>query len=759
MKFTKYILISFLLLTISLYSQDGLVNTGSGKIRNSGKIIIKKNVNRNEAGGEIQNSANAEIIIESNASFSSDGNIDNEGLIEAFGQVTRIAQPSINGTVIYDSRFDQLRYIPQISYYNIHFRGEGRKFLDEESKILESRNYFYSTDGTPILWDADKVGIEIHAHKEAEHFGRINPAFHHGLFKLNGQEEQIISGTGKFSDLELDNESGVEVIDKTGTSPEGFLVSSKLILTKGIFNNANSNFRMGDSSTIIRNVGSELVSEAVFEGRMDLRYIGDGSMISGGELPSNESVLQRLIVNNTEGIYLNKDATVNDSIYLASNIITYETDANDEITQEHTLTFTNNNTPEYDNVSEIEGRFRRTNLDLNNPIYFNNEKTYALFRENTNPSDISEFTFDIKPRRRWSLNPRQGDSKIQRTYRFEAKNSVGDDLASAQLIDIQYAWKHDASDVDNIDKHETPPNLMDKIQDLVLQKWNESRIGWDDNLSSNVPQQEEEWLVAQAQLEEFGDYAVGLTVSDYLYLLAKVLLEGAYRGDLEMGTELVDRDLVSKTPPNIYPYNLDPNIGLYDVEEIPEGVVDWILLEFRKQPINPSIRHFRMAFLRKDGQIVDMDGTSPVQLSRLTTNDLDTTGTFYYLAIRHRSHLTIMSRDSLYFGPDENPSEYDFTNPILLYGGSAKPIDFNPNQRPVYGMIAGNYVEESLSPVDALAGQFGILEINEIDYSEAWAKFNMINQYMNFDFNMDGIVTTRDFNISWNNRFRATPIR
>lgn len=747
------------LVPLILTSQVGIVNKGTGKINNEGKIIVKKNSLSNEVGGLITNTINARIEIEDNAGMTSDGLINNQGVIESFGHISKIAQPSIDGTVIIDNDKDT-RNVPQISYNNILLKGKGIKELRTNNAILESRNYFFSGDSASIIWNKASTGIEIHSLNETEHNGSINPAFLYGNYVLVGKAAQNISGSGRFVNLELDNSQGADVINKTGITPNGFQVARELRLTSGeLRNSVDANFRMGDSSTIIRNFGGSLANNPIFEGRVDVNYIGTGQMTSGGEIPTSVSNLQELIVENDGGIILNKDATANKRIYVGDNIKSFEVDGSDNIVAEHTLTYTALNNPEFNGDKEIEGRFQRTNLlyDGTNNL-FNNINTFASFTDPTNPDGISTLTFDIKPGRRWAINPREGDKKIQRTFAFFAKNASGDDLANATALNIGYAWKHDKNDQGNIKNNETPADLISKVEQLVLQRWDPTKNAWENNNSSSVPVESGAWLTAEAALKIFGDHAVGLSAEDYLYLLAKVLMEGPFRG-VNMGTELTDKGLVPKSPPDMYPYNLDPNKDLHIVDSIPTGVVDWIVLEFRDRPFNPSQRHFRTAFLRKDGKIVDMDGSTPVKLSRLSTNNLDTTGGYYWIAIRHRSHLTIMSRDSLYVGPSDKAIEYDFTNPLLLMGGSARPIGFADNGRVLYGMIAGNYPNPSLTVQQLMLGANGIDEINNEDYDRAWNSFNLINMYLNEDFNMDGIITTRDYNKSWNNRDQISPIK
>ncbi|MER3330138.1 MAG: hypothetical protein RIF34_11210, partial [Candidatus Kapaibacterium sp.] len=76
-----------------------------------------------------------------------------------------------------------------------------------------------------------------------------------------------------------------------------------------------------------------------------------------------------------------------------------------------------------------------------------------------------------------------------------------------------------------------------------------------------------------------------------------------------------------------------------------------------------------------------------------------------------------------------------------------------------YGMTAGNYPNPALTVQELMLGGDGIDDIKFEDYNKSWESFNLINRYLNEDFNMDGIITTRDYNKSWNNRDQISPIK
>ncbi len=67
-----------------------------------------------------------------------------------------------------------------------------------------------------------------------------------------------------------------------------------------------------------------------------------------------------------------------------------------------------------------------------------------------------------------------------------------------------------------------------------------------------------------------------------------------------------------------------------------DAIVDWVFLEIRDKSDFALIIATRSALLQRDGDVVDVDGLSPVSFSNLPADD-------YYLVVKHRNHLGVMS--------------------------------------------------------------------------------------------------------------------
>jgi hypothetical protein len=207
-------------------------------------------------------------------------------------------------------------------------------------------------------------------------------------------------------------------------------------------------------------------------------------------------------------------------------------------------------------------------------------------------------------------------------------------------------------------------------------------------------------------------------------------LEGPFSSG-SMNTTLYDDDLL----PTSQPYSGDPwnYAGTESVTTIPAGVVDWVLIELRQadQPANATsstIVKTRATFMKSDGTLVELDGTSPVRFygANITQN--------LYPVIKHRNHLAIMASAGItktsgiytYNFTDAGSKTYGYPSGIKQVGS-------------YWCMIGGNGNPDA--------------EINTDDLSFYWnVEFGNVGLYGG-DFNMDSSVDTDDISFIWNPNF------
>lgn len=124
-------------------------------------------------------------------------------------------------------------------------------------------------------------------------------------------------------------------------------------------------------------------------------------------------------------------------------------------------------------------------------------------------------------------------------------------------------------------------------------------------------------------------------------LSVKVFLEGSYLSNQVMSTELQTvGSFPTNQPFNQMPWNYN---GTESVANIPNNITDWILVSLRSDVNANTEIGCRAGFIRNDGIIVDLDGTSLLKFPIDEGN--------YYIVIEHRNHLSIMSSSKVLFSP------------------------------------------------------------------------------------------------------------
>jgi hypothetical protein len=156
----------------------------------------------------------------------------------------------------------------------------------------------------------------------------------------------------------------------------------------------------------------------------------------------------------------------------------------------------------------------------------------------------------------------------------------------------------------------------------------------------------------------------------------KIFLGGPYNG-VSMNTTLKTAGLI----PLSHPYDTAPwnYTGTESVGGIPANVVDWVLVELRTGRAASTKVAARAAFVKNDGSVVDLNGTSAVSFWGRAAGS-------YYIVIRHRNHLAIMSASAVPLS--SSSSLYDFTSGSGQYYGTTNAAkDLGSG---VWGMLAGD---------------------------------------------------------------------
>ncbi|CAN5494303.1 hypothetical protein BH10BAC3_BH10BAC3_01490 [soil metagenome] len=104
--------------------------------------------------------------------------------------------------------------------------------------------------------------------------------------------------------------------------------------------------------------------------------------------------------------------------------------------------------------------------------------------------------------------------------------------------------------------------------------------------------------------------------------------------------------------------NLTSNAVLNDLANPNDQIVDWVFVELRNKTSNTvaAVVATRSVLVQRDGDLVDIDGTSPVYFKNIdSTNN-------YVVSIRHRNHLGLSSNPANALSIGLKSTTFDFTN-------------------------------------------------------------------------------------------------
>ncbi|MEM1322265.1 MAG: LamG-like jellyroll fold domain-containing protein [Bacteroidota bacterium] len=110
-----------------------------------------------------------------------------------------------------------------------------------------------------------------------------------------------------------------------------------------------------------------------------------------------------------------------------------------------------------------------------------------------------------------------------------------------------------------------------------------------------------------------------------------------------------------------------------------DAIVDWVFLELRSSSDSSQVRYTRSALLQKDGDIVDIDGSSALLFDQALPGD-------YFLSIHHRNHLGLMTANR--YTLSANPTTIDLrSNIAAIFKGSLGAATLGGGH---FGLLSGD---------------------------------------------------------------------
>jgi len=171
------------------------------------------------------------------------------------------------------------------------------------------------------------------------------------------------------------------------------------------------------------------------------------------------------------------------------------------------------------------------------------------------------------------------------------------------------------------------------------------------------------------------------------------------------------------------------------------AIVDWAFVELRNKNNSANVMATRAALIQRDGDIVDVDGVSCLSFPGIALDS-------YYVAVRHRSHLGIMSKygqsiSNLFSLIDlsvQTTPLFDFGNTLnsFNYSGLAANNSVKSNYQ---AMWAGDFNVDKKIKFDNPSGDDNVLlfdVLNATGNTNNFTNYNFAFGYFQGDYNMDG---------------------
>ncbi len=233
-----------------------------------------------------------------------------------------------------------------------------------------------------------------------------------------------------------------------------------------------------------------------------------------------------------------------------------------------------------------------------------------------------------------------------------------------------------------------------------------------------------------------------------LKLLPKAWLQGALFNVTDvngvMRDDLRTKNLIPVTSPYGSLSAITPTSAISNTATVfgvmgNDAIVDWVFVELRS-PANMSlVVDSRAALIQRDGDIVDLDGTSAVQFNQASQGN-------YYVSVRHRNHLGVMTATAIPLSV--TGTVVDFRTPATpTYRASTAGI----NQAQVtvaqgVALWAGNVLYDKTviyqgtgNDVSAISVQVkGATRPDGSLFNITGSAFYILNGYYTGDVNMDG---------------------
>ncbi|MFK7935311.1 MAG: cadherin domain-containing protein [Saprospiraceae bacterium] len=309
--------------------------------------------------------------------------------------------------------------------------------------------------------------------------------------------------------------------------------------------------------------------------------------------------------------------------------------------------------PDTDNDGENDGD--EVGQDYEQPIDTDEDGIADVFESATEDADQDGVSDEEDPANQDPCIPNASASNCD----ADEDGLTGDEETAAGTDPLNPDTDGDGQD-DNEEIGNDPENPLDTDND-----------GINDALESEIVDTDEDGVVDEFDPDNTNPCVPNVTAGACDLkptVRARVFLQGAF----ESVEGMMRDDLRAKGYlPTLEPYSdIESYQHLAETRELApantmnivgnDAIVDWVFLELRDGNDATNTVATRAAMLQRDGDIVDVDGVSPVVFDQVVGS--------YYLVIKHRNHLGVMTAVRLDMTTGE--TLVDFTNPATLTWGT-----------------------------------------------------------------------------------------
>ncbi len=309
--------------------------------------------------------------------------------------------------------------------------------------------------------------------------------------------------------------------------------------------------------------------------------------------------------------------------------------------------------------------------------YVNTNSTGVLTKEG-----MSTFTFPVGNGSYTPMTMTEAGASDDKSVRVLANPLVDGDTGAAITEDaVDAAWVVTESTAGGSDLTVTPGwSATDHLTGLDINDLGVARYdgaGYDLTIANlGAASGSDPYTATRAGFTDVGTFIVGGDPAlTSVKVAPRVFLAGPYNGT-DMNDNLRAANLIPLTEPytamtqftHVGRGGGESVSALADFNETgtDDDIVDWMFLELRDQADNTAIVATAAALLQRDGDIVGTDGNA-VSFTGVEAGD-------YYLAIRHRNHLGIMTAGAETLS--KTPISLDFTDGSAATWGTNAQRDF-----------------------------------------------------------------------------------